>query len=47
MVQLDTQCELAARRHFLRAPEQQRVQSLLAEVGRITHALARSLDPTL
>jgi four helix bundle protein len=42
--ELDTQCELATRRRFIRADDQQRVVDLIAEVGRITHGLARSLN---
>jgi four helix bundle protein len=41
--ELDTQCELATRRRFIRPEERQRVEDLIAEVGRITHGLARSL----
>lgn len=35
--ELDTQCELAARRKFIRADQQAALESLLAEVGRVTH----------
>src|SRR4051812_43121768 len=42
--ELDTQCELATRRRFIPATERRRVEALIAEVGRITHGLARSLD---
>jgi four helix bundle protein len=44
--ELDTQCELAARRKFIRADDRAGLESLIAEVGRITHGLLRSLDPT-
>ena len=43
--ELDTQCELATRRHFINADDRARVERLIAEVGRITHGLVRSLDP--
>jgi four helix bundle protein len=43
--ELDTQCELATRRKFIRADQQAALESLLAEVGRVTHGLLRSLDP--
>src|SRR3954463_8446801 len=42
--ELDTQCELASRRRFIAAAERQRVEDLIAEVGRITHGLLGSLD---
>jgi four helix bundle protein len=42
--ELDTQCELASRRRFLTPADRKRVQELIAEVGRVTHGLARSLD---
>jgi four helix bundle protein len=41
--ELDTQCELASRRHFITAQNGSRLQDLIAEVGRVTHGLARSL----
>src|ERR1043165_2800401 len=41
--ELDTQCELAARRKFISATDQALLESLIAEVGRITHGLLRSL----
>jgi four helix bundle protein len=41
--ELDTQCELASRRHFITAQNGSRLQDLMAEVGRVTHGLARSL----
>lgn len=31
---------------FIRADQQAALESLLAEVGRVTHGLLRSLDPT-
>jgi four helix bundle protein len=43
--ELDTQCELATRRKFISATDVPRVQSLLGDVGRLTHGLLRSLDP--
>jgi four helix bundle protein len=43
--ELATQCELAARRHFISAESRSRAESLIAEVGRLTHGLVRSLDP--
>ena len=42
--ELDTQCELASRRRFVNAHDRRRIESLLAEVGRVTHGLVRSLD---
>jgi four helix bundle protein len=42
--ELDTQCELSTRRRFIRGDDQQRLVDLVAEVGRITHGLARSLN---
>jgi four helix bundle protein len=42
--QLDTQCELASRRRFIAAENWIRLEDLIAEVGRVTHGLARSLD---
>ena len=42
--ELDTQCELATRRRFIGPSDKQRVEDLIAEVGRITHGLARSLN---
>jgi four helix bundle protein len=42
--ELDTQCELATRRRFIAAADRERVEGLIAEVGRITHGLARSLN---
>jgi four helix bundle protein len=44
--ELDTQCELATRRKFIGADHQAALESLIAEVGRVTHGLLRSLDPT-
>lgn len=43
--ELDTQCELASRRRFIDAADRERVEALIAEVGRVTHGLVRSLDP--
>ena len=45
--ELDTQCELAFRRRFVRDPQRNQITDLIAEVGRLTFGLARSLDPTL
>jgi four helix bundle protein len=42
--ELDTQCELASRRRFISVEDRERVEALIAEVGRITHGLARSLN---
>ena len=42
--ELDTQCELATRRRFIAPSDKQRVEDVIAEVGRITHGLARSLN---
>jgi four helix bundle protein len=44
--ELDTQCELASRRRFITAEQRHRLEGLIAEVGRVTHGLARSLDPS-
>jgi four helix bundle protein len=43
--ELDTQCEIATRRRFINADDRRRVENLIAEVGRVTHGLVRSLDP--
>jgi four helix bundle protein len=43
--ELDTQCEIASRRCFITADDRKRVEALIAEVGRVTHGLVRSLDP--
>jgi four helix bundle protein len=43
--ELDTQCELAARRLFLKPTDRIRVEALLEEVGKLTHGLLRSLAP--
>jgi four helix bundle protein len=45
--ELETQCELAFRRRFVAASRRGELDDLIAEVGRITHGLARSLDPNL
>lgn len=44
--ELDTQYELATRRKFIRVQDQAALESLIAEVGRVTHGLRRSIDPT-
>jgi four helix bundle protein len=41
--ELDTQCELATRRRLLTNGNRSSLTSLLSEVGRLTHALRRSL----
>jgi four helix bundle protein len=43
--ELDIQCELATRRRFIRAQDRMRLHARLADVGRLTHGLARSIDP--
>jgi four helix bundle protein len=43
--ELDTQCELATRRKFIRDVDRVRLESLLAEVGRVTHGLLFSINP--
>ena len=45
--ELETQCELAFRRRLIRDSGRTRLENLIGEVGRLTHGLARSLDPTL
>lgn len=42
--ELDTQCELATRRKLIRASDAEALNLLLAEVGRLTHGLLRSLE---
>lgn len=42
--ELDTQCELATRRRFIEEADSERAADLIAQVGRITHGLARSLN---
>ncbi len=41
--ELDTQCELATRRQFVNKEQRVVLEQLLAEVGRLTHALRESL----
>ena len=41
--ELDTQCELATRRRFIKLDDQAKLQHLIDEAGRIIHGLARSL----
>lgn len=41
--ELDTQCELATRRHYLSDLDRIRVLDLVGEVGRLTHGLLRSI----
>ena len=43
--ELDTQCELATRRKLITPIQYRRIESLLGDVGRLTHGLLRSLDP--
>jgi four helix bundle protein len=42
--ELDTQCEIATRRSYVKPGDRIRLQSHIDEVGRIIHGLARSLD---
>ena len=44
--ELDTQCELATRRKFIKSVDQHKLVALIAETGRVTHGLLRSLDPS-
>jgi four helix bundle protein len=44
--ELDTQCELAARRKFLTPGDAQALQTLLDEVGRISRTTPESPVPT-
>ena len=44
--ELDTQCELATRRNYVPAKLRADLEALIAEVGRVTHGLLRSIDPT-
>jgi four helix bundle protein len=44
--ELDTQCEIATRRNYIRHDARSELQALIAEVGRVTHGLLRSVDPT-
>ena len=44
--ELDTQCELATRRMFIKPMDRLKVEALLEEVGKLTHGLLRSLSPT-
>jgi four helix bundle protein len=41
--ELDTQCELATRCSLIAEPDARRLVALLADVGRLTHALLRAL----
>jgi four helix bundle protein len=41
--ELDTQCELAARRKLINPADHHRVQSLIEDVGKLGHGLLRSL----
>jgi len=43
--ELDTQCEVATRRHYISPGDRITLQSDIEEVGRIIHGLKRSLDP--
>ena len=42
--ELDTQCELATRRKYIKPGERLRLQSQIDEVGRIIHGLERSVE---
>lgn len=42
--ELDTECEIATRRSFIKAVDRPRVTALLEEVGRLTHGLLRSIE---
>lgn len=44
--ELDTQCERATRRRFISGNDKGRVEDLVGEVGRVTHGLVASIDPT-
>ena len=44
--ELDTQCEIATRRNYIRQDARAELQALIAEVGRVTHGLLRSVAPT-
>jgi four helix bundle protein len=44
--ELDTQCELATRRKLINAMHHRQIESLLGDVGRLTHGLLRSIDPS-
>jgi len=44
--ELDTQCELATRRTLISAMHHRQIESLLGDVGRLTHGLLRSIDPS-
>lgn len=44
--ELDTQCQLAFRRAFIALSRRIQLEDLIADVGRLMHGLARSLDPT-
>lgn len=41
--ELDTQCELAARRRYIKPEDQRRLQTQIDEVGRVINGLAGSL----
>ena len=44
--ELDTQCELATRTGFIGHSDWSRLEKAIAETGRVTHGLLRSLEPT-
>jgi len=44
--ELDTQCEIATRRNYIASDVRPELKALIAEVGRITHGLLRSVDAT-
>src|SRR5215831_5944775 len=43
--ELDTQCELATRRGFIRPKDLDALVALLGDTGRLAHGLLRSIDP--
>jgi len=43
--ELDTQCELATRRRYIKSEDRLRLQTQIDEVGRVINGLARSLRP--
>ena len=45
--ELETQAEISFRRRLIHGADRTALESLSAEVGRLTHGLLRSLDPTL
>jgi len=43
--ELDTQCELATRRGFIKPHARDNLLALLGDTGRLAHGLLRSIDP--